>query len=265
MSVDVQRLVADVLSSKKYASMDEALVRRVCADLSTRYDKHSDALRATKTALHRMHQAFLRGDGTQRALTLIREHGGHNLSTDRAFARQLLALHASTAERLPTIESACAFLGAFIGFTDRVVDIGSGFAPFALPFYPHLPAAYLACEISAPIVSLLNAYFAALDKPAFTAIPLDAAVTTPPPADVALLLKLLPLLEQQRKGRARDLLKTLPAQRIIVSFPVTTLSGKSKGMETFYSTFLESNLPDHLTITARQRIGNELFYALSAQ
>ncbi|MGQ9480220.1 hypothetical protein [Chloroflexus sp.] len=52
-------------------------------------------------------------------------------------------------------------------------------------------------------------------------------VTGPPPvaADVALVLKVIPLLEQQRRGVGVDLLRAIQASNLVVSFPTRSLGG----------------------------------------
>lgn len=53
-------------------------------------------------------------------------------------------------------------------------------------------------------------------------------------ADVALLLKALPCLEQSDKGRTEQLLDTINAPILIVSYPVQSLGGRERGMRQHY-------------------------------
>ena len=92
---------------------------------------------------------------------------------------------------------------------------------------------------------------------------LDAVNFSPPiHSDLLLAFKLLPLLQQQKKGRAIDFLMESSFEHAIISFPIKSLSGRNKGMESFYSSFIESNLPSQITIVERRIINNELFYVL---
>jgi 16S rRNA (guanine(1405)-N(7))-methyltransferase len=52
---------------------------------------------------------------------------------------------------------------------------------------------------------------------------------------VALVLKIIPLIDQIEKDRARQWLESIPAGHLLVSFPIFSLSGKSKGMLENYS------------------------------
>lgn len=264
MPPDIDRLCREVLSSRKYRDIAPHVVRRVCTDMAARFIKHADALHAARRELHRIHAAFLLPQGHERARSLLSAYEGDGLAWDRPFSRQLLALHASTSERLPYAEQAYGFISRHVAAGDRVVDVGCGFAPFALPFLGQAPASYLACDISGDTVSLLNLYFCMLGRPAYQAVLLDAARENQPPGDVVMMLKLLPLLEQQQKGRAAQLLTQPATRQMIISFPATSLTGKKRGMESTYAAFLEANLPNHLRIAQKELIGNELFYALGS-
>ncbi len=52
---------------------------------------------------------------------------------------------------------------------------------------------------------------------------------------VALLLKTIPCLEQVEKGFAERLLRAIPADHILISYPISSLSGKLKGMRENYT------------------------------
>jgi 16S rRNA (guanine(1405)-N(7))-methyltransferase len=67
-------------------------------------------------------------------------------------------------------------------------------------------------------------------------------LTDPPtePVDLALLLKAVPCLDQLDKEVVPRLLDSLPAKYWLISFPVHSLGGRSKGMvETYEGRFAE--------------------------
>ena len=68
---------------------------------------------------------------------------------------------------------------------------------------------------------------------------LDISSTIPTqPVQLALLMKTLPLMEQIERGLARKVLNTLNAEHILVTYPLRSLGGRSKGMaETYQSKF----------------------------
>ncbi|NJN54541.1 MAG: 16S rRNA methyltransferase, partial [Anaerolineae bacterium] len=61
-------------------------------------------------------------------------------------------------------------------------------------------------------------------------------LSTPPsePADLALILKTLPCLEQSEKGAAAKLLDSVQARHLLISYPAQSLGGRSKGMVANY-------------------------------
>ena len=262
-------LADKVMSARKYAGIDRLAVVRACLAALAAHPKRKDAEKAekaAKAALHRMHGAFLVAGGHAKARALIEANAaaGAGMLEDRSLARRLLELHGSTRERLPAIDEACAFIGRFVGGGSSVIDLGCGFNPFALPLLAALPAAYLAYDICQDTVALVNKYFRASGQGAgYSAEALDAAAETPARrADVVLLQKLLPLLEQQRKGRSFTLLEELEASVALVSFPTGSMSGKKRGMAGFYAGFFERGLLCSLEIMDKATVGGELFYAV---
>jgi 16S rRNA (guanine(1405)-N(7))-methyltransferase len=252
----------DILKSRKYAGLDRALVERVCAEVMPKYPRAKDVVKAVRKELHIIHESFLPEDSHAKADALIAACEGGDIASDTELARRLMALHASTRERLPRAEEIYGFVSGHVSAEDHVLDIGCGFGPFALPFYRARPKMYAAYDIGGPNIRTLNAYFARAGL-AYRAEILDAAVHTPAVrGDMCLLFKLLPLLEHQKKGRGFELLCGIDCKVSIVSFPLKSASGKEKGMEAFYSAYFEGGLPSGMTITDKAVFGNEMFYVV---
>lgn len=227
--------------------------------------------------------------------SIIDGYKGAGLRDDRETARRLLGLHVSTAERANHLEEIYNYIGNCIGTNTCIVDIGCGFNPFALPFYATRPVGYAAYDICAKTVSLINKYFAktceitndlcapdstrwsarAQNTPHWFACTLDAVSETPPKTPPApggactlLMLKLFPLLERQRKGRAFELLGEAAFNTAIISFPTKSASGREKGMETFYTGMFERGFAEHglseiIRIADKAVFGNEMFYVVN--
>ena len=83
-----------------------------------------------------------------------------------------------------------------------------------------------------------------------------------PETDAALMMKLLPVLEQQKKGAAMELLTSIPAPVLIVTFPLKTLGGRSVGMEKHYSDWFESSAAQAFNIERRDVLFGELCYTV---
>lgn len=261
--MDINEIVEEIANSKKYASVSQEVIERACIEASKKYKKKKEILSEAKKQLHIIYESFLTKNCQSVAIKRIEEYSGDDMATDKSFSKELLSLHISTNERLENIDEIYGFISQYIAKECTLSDVGCGFNPLALPFLSKKPARYLAYEISQETVDLINLYFERVGEDHYHAELLDA-VNNSPPVHSSLLLafKLLPLLQQQKKGRAIDFLVESSFEYAIISFPIKSLSGKNKGMESFYSSFFESNLPAQITINDRKVINNELFYVL---
>ncbi len=143
--------------------------------------------------------------------------------------------HASTRERLPILESFYASTLASLGPVRSVLDLACGLNPLALPWMPLAPdASYYACDIYADMIAFLNGFFAQAGIRGQACVCDLAAGAPDEQADLALVLKALPPLDQQTKHAGRDLLRALNVRHILVSFPAHSLGGRGKGMAENY-------------------------------
>ena len=143
--------------------------------------------------------------------------------------------HASTRERLPILQAFYATTLAPLGPLRSVLDLACGLNPLALPWMPlAADASYYACDIYADMMAFLNQFFVLAGVRGQARV--CDLVAAPPrePADLALVLKALPPLDQQAKHAGRDLLRALNARHILVSFPAHSLGGRGKGMAENY-------------------------------
>ncbi|MCL2717467.1 MAG: Rmt family 16S rRNA (guanine(1405)-N(7))-methyltransferase [Lachnospiraceae bacterium] len=265
----IEDITTEVLNSKKYANVDKNVVARISAEIIPRYPKRKDVIKAVKKELHIIHESFLQDDCYLKVEQLLTNYPGKDINKDESFIRadkefalKLLALHSSTKERLRQVEEIYQYLNKYIQAEDEVIDIGCGFNPLALPFLENKPQKYTAFDISSATISILNKYFE-LSGFAYQAAIYDAAAGVPGiRGDILLLFKLFPLLEYQKKGRAFELLNSLDCRRYIISFPTKSASGKEKGMEQYYSSRFEKELPEKFSIIEKKVFLNEMFYIL---
>jgi 16S rRNA (guanine(1405)-N(7))-methyltransferase len=96
-------------------------------------------------------------------------------------------------------------------------------------------ATYYACDIYQDQIDFLNRVFQLSERPeeAFTCNLLVEAPTQA--AEVALLLKTIPCLEQLDKGIGPRLLAQISAPVVVVSYPARSLGGHGKGMVQNYT------------------------------
>jgi len=232
-------LVAAVQAGASYRSIAVGVIERVGRESLQRYPSLKAAIKATKTRLHQMIGAYTEDRPPYRQWLAELQQAADEVAR-KAVCRRLLAGHASTRERLPVLEH---LYPACFGDSppQRVLDVGCGLHPLAVPWM-HLPpnAYYAAYDIDTALCAFLHEALPLLGVRGEAAI-CDLMLGPPPvSADVALVLKTIPLLEQQRRGAGADLLRAIQAPRLVVSFPTRSLGGRNVGMATTYRGYMDA-------------------------
>jgi 16S rRNA (guanine(1405)-N(7))-methyltransferase len=242
---ELEELLESIRASKKYAAVSEDLVRAVGRRELAARRSLKEAIKATKNKLHQVAGAFLDARPPyEQWLELLRDSAethdssalGAQSSTLAAACAEIMRHHASTRERLPILDPLYRRVFAALPPIHRVLDVACGLNPLAIPWMPLAPGAtYLACDLYADMADFLNDFFA-LAGVAGRAEVRDV-VSHPPrqPADLALVLKALPTLDQIAKDAGRDLLRALDAPYLLVSFPARSLGGRDKQMASHYA------------------------------
>ena len=248
--------------TKKYSAVHPPLIERLMEENKAAPDK----IKAVKTKLHQLYGAYTQDNAHKKANAIITTLESE-LTDIQSAALQLLALHASTKERLPSYTAFYDFILQHTGQVESIMDIGCGYNPFSIPLIPNKTLQiYHAYDIDTRTADLINRYFKCLNLPP-NAQCTDLAVHTPPQqADLALILKLLPVLEAQAPGSGYKLARSLNTRYLLISYPLKSLGGREKGMTKNYSTAFEKALSDgvlgNVELLNQQQIGNELIYLL---
>jgi 16S rRNA (guanine(1405)-N(7))-methyltransferase len=172
----------------------------------------------------------------------------------------MLRGHASTAERLPYMETLYPRLWELTGPPRSVLDLACGFHPFALPWMG-LPAdvRFVPCDLDERLIEQINCFLRQLGRPETAECRDVLTESIASMFDVALLLKTLPCLEQQETGAGIRLLRSLPARTVVTSFPTASLSGYSKGMRSNYGKTINSLAAELKMQLALLEIPGEVF------
>lgn len=253
-------LVAAIQGSAKYRTVSVDAIRRIGQrELSIRRNL-KEAVKETKNTLHQIAGAYL--DGKMRYDLWLSELRASESRED--VCRQILAHHASTRERLPFLDTYYATVLADIAPVRSVLDIACGLNPLALPFMPLAPdATYHACDLFTDMADFLNQCFPVFGIQGEACV---CDVLTAVPAKevhVALVLKLLPLLEQWDRQAGTNLLRSLNVEHILVSFPTRTLGGRGKGMGATYEARFSDLAQNEGWPWRRFEFPNELCFLIS--
>ena len=250
-----------LLQSKKYRDVCPDTVRRVWNECAGKYKKPRDVDKAAREALHGITGAFLTpAETTECAWAMQAWHTGGRIDGQ---LENILNKHASTRERLPLADIDALYARIFdtTGKTDHILDLACGINPVYLAARGIKTTGV---DISGTAVGLINAFGETYHQPC-DAVCADLLCPNALPGrryDVALLFKVLPLLERQRRGAAVDVMRAIDARFIVASFPTRTLGGRNVGMVSHYSEWMMAHLPNEKTIVGSFETSNELFYVL---
>ena len=236
----LDQIVADVLASRRYRWLAPEFVARIACDAAQRTRRRADAVKETKRRLHQTFGAYVQELRPEKIIAALEDAATHDPERLRHVAAELMREHASTRERLPILGRFYAEIFAVTGQPNVVLDLACGLGPLALPWM-RLPsgAQYRAFDIDARFVEVAGACLGVFGVGGNAA--LRDVVGDPPEirADVALVLKAVPCLEQQAAGSAGRLLDAITARWLVVSFPTRSLGGAGKGMVAHYRSVME--------------------------
>lgn len=248
----IDHLVHAVLDSPKYRGISEDVIRNIGRRELTAGRSVKDAVKATKNTLHQIAGAYLgrkiRYDDGLDDLTAARTGDTERF---RAACMRMMRHHASTRERIRILHEFYAVTLGALPPIQSILDVACGFNPLTIPWMVlDRGVTYSAYDIDCDLIAFLNRFFQIAGVHGQAQV-CDVSVAPPVQrADVALVLKTLPLLEQIHKTSSLTLLRSLNVDYLLVSFPVHSLGGRDKRMVQHYeSRFLNSVQAEPWTLT----------------
>jgi len=229
-------VVHEIARSRKYKDICEATLFRIVKDSLARSRTRKEAVSRAKRKLHQVYGAYLEGWKPKAIREDVACLAGASPEDAKPVCRRILSHHASTRERLPLLDTLYGKIFAIAGIPERILDVGCGLHPFAWPWMG-LPeeTEYTAWDVNREMVELVQSFFDTVGCRG-KAECRDVLVELPEKGfDLVFLMKTLPCLEQQEKGCSQRLLETIPARYSVVSFPVSSLAGRGKGMREAYT------------------------------
>ncbi len=253
-----QKTLDAILTSKNYREICPDTVKRIFAEKLPLYKSLKEADKSARAALHQITGAFM----TAEEIHLAGKMAAEFAAGDESALERVLHLHSSTRERKNSWRAMYAqVFDALGGAPETVIDLACGLNPIALGSLG--VKKIFGYDIQGGAVRTVNDW-AQLCGWEIEGHCADLLCEIDfPKADLALMMKLLPLLDRQKAGSAKALLETCPTKHILVTYPTRTLGGRNVGMEEQYSSWMENNLPANLEITLRFTVDTELCYLLA--
>jgi 16S rRNA (guanine(1405)-N(7))-methyltransferase len=263
---ELELLVQAVRKSPKYRNVCPDVVRNVGTRELAAQRNLREAVKATKNKLHQVGGAYLDAADYAGWLEQMRSAArpGNELEL-RRICREAMKHHSSTRERLAILDQFYARTLAGLPPPQVVLDIACGLNPLAISWMPFPPGVqYYPYDMYADLADFLNA-FMAIAGVRGQAEACD--VSSCPPtrrADLALILKTLPCMEQLGAGKLAGarLLEAVQADHLLVSFPVRSLGGKDKRMLQNYEAHFQELLRGKAWAVQRFEFSSELAFLI---
>ncbi|MEN4012015.1 MAG: hypothetical protein ROW48_08280 [Bellilinea sp.] len=264
--LDLQSLLDAVRANPRYAAIAPDLICALIEKQRAVSLNPREIVKAVRNKLHQAGGAYLDKpinypQWTARLAALPNDLK-HPAVLD--FCRAMMALHASTRERLPYFEYFYTEILAVLPPINSMLDLACGLNPLALPWM-NLPANTRldVCDIYTDQIAFLQAFFDHFGCNAHAEL-CDLTTRLPDqPAQLALLLKTIPCLEQLDKSAGQRLLAELPAEHLLVTFPARSLGGRDKGMRRNYENRFHELIRDLPWQVRRFDFPGELVFLLS--
>lgn len=265
---ELTRLLDEIRASSKYADVSADLTRAVAIQELQKRRSAKEVLKAIKSKLHQVGGAYLAeraSSGTWlAALQQAVQMGGQEGL--RTVCREIMQNHASTRERLPILDAFYPAIFAELPPVHSVLDIACGLNPLAIPWM-ELPehVEYYAYDIYQHLTDFLQAAFPLFRVKGEAQVRDVVGHCPEQSADVAFVLKTLPCLEQIDKGVSKRLLQALNVRHLVVSFPVASLGGRSKGMVGYYEMHFRELLTDLPWKVKKVTFATELVFVVTKE
>ena len=261
----IEEIIAAVSASKKYSNIAPQTIQRICQEELGKYKKPKDVVHAAKRRLHAISESFLPVGNLEKLKDLeaeVREQEG-TVSPGRL--EQLLQLHVSTKERIGFYQEMYRDIFKVVGDVDSILDIACGLNPisYVLSGCSCPGIRYEATDINLDNVQLLNWALKSYDLQ--QKIYCSDILCSIPQGEwgVVFLFKIIPLLEQQKKGYFCQVIRQISSPYFAITFPTRSLSGKDVGMQQYYKSMLDCFVEESgMAVLFEKAYANELLFVV---
>lgn len=262
--VDKKLIVDRILASAKYRTIYRPTVMRIVDELAGRY-LAKDLEKAVRNKMHQVWGAFARranleklGQTVSNCIKLNQTETnciklgktGKNLEklnkTESDFVKMrscvlpILKLQTSTDERINILDDYYNKIFEITGKPKVVFEPACGLNALTY-FWMGEGVKYIGYDVDLRQIDFINQIFAecGVEKNAQVMLG-DIFEEKYIEADVTMFLKVLILLERQKRGSSLNVLQKCKSKYIVISFPTRSISGKKKGMREYYKKYFQN-------------------------
>jgi len=259
----ISDVVEAILKKAKYRAIQPGLIEALADEELAKGRKLKDAIKEVSARLHQAGAAYFNTAPDYAAWNAELAGLPHDLINPRVkeFCLKAMQTHSSTRERLPILEDFFNITLASLAPVESVLDLACGLNPLAMPWMPlAFNVRYSGCDIFSDMTAFLGQFSSHIGiNASFEPCDLTRLNFTQH-TKVAFLLKTLPCLEQLHKGISPRLLEAIPAEYLLISYPIRSLGGRAKGMGRTYETQFEKLISLRNWQVERFEFKNELAF-----
>lgn len=260
----VEAVVGRVAAAPKYRAVHSDTVRSIVVAEAAHGGKPAEVEKRARLRLHKAAALFL-ATATPAQLRSRLEAAADAPGFDlRAWCREAMAHHVSTAERLDDLDDLYPTVLGLTGPVTTLADVACAYNVLALPWLREAAGdvAYAGYDFNAEVVALGRAVLAQAGGPG-EVVHADVVVTpTAVTAPVALLLKTYHCLEARAAGSGLALVGALPAPTVVVSLPTRGQGGRAYGFGGGHGARLEAAAGERGWTITEARLRSEEIWAI---
>lgn len=239
--MEFEQVVSKIKASKKYRFLCEDTIRNVLAEEMQHHKNLKKSIDPAKKRLHKIWAAYL-GEPNYSAVKLQLQEAFTNgdAAEIKLRCQTILETHSSARERMHLLENYYQAIFSITGQPAKVVDLACALHPFSFPWMG-LPkeTQYYATDINQNFVNLINFYFELEGLEPLAELrdifcnPLETH------CDLAFLFKMYHCLEIRKRGAGLQVLKSVKANWVAISFPSQNLVGQKAAIINNYRPAIE--------------------------
>lgn len=233
----LQELVSEVQKRPKYSTIATEIIQFIGTQQLRKRSSLKEAIKGTLSKLHQIGGAYLekQPDFDLWVDELVNLSNDFQGSEIKNFCLEKMRQHASTCERLPFLEEFYQTSLKSIAPVYSVLDLGCGINPLALPWIPLAnDPMYFGIDIFKKMIDFDQFFLQYVHLRGKVKCGNFLNQLPKQKFQLALGLKVLPIVDQISRTVTRSWLEAIPADHMLLSFPIYSLNGTGKGMLNHY-------------------------------
>lgn len=239
--MEFEQVVAKIKASKKYRSLSEETIRHVLGEEMQHHKNLKKSIDPAKKRLHKIWAAYLGEPDYPSVKKQLQEAFAKGHPDDiKTCCCNILETHSSARERMHLLEGYYSTIFSITGQPTTIVDLACALHPFSFRWM-ELPKEiqYYATDINQNFVDLINFYFE-LEGIQPLAEHRDILCNPLPiHCHLAFLFKMYHCLEIRKRGAGMEVLKSVKADWVAISFPSKNLVGQKAAIINNYKPAIE--------------------------